>query len=285
MRLKVVLFVSLCVLGLIALEIWVFTRAPGLQIKALRMHLSIFMSPIMMVCASYIWGRLRVLIGTKYLFHPGTLFKILMLFLLVMALFISVPLISPVKTNPPVLSLITIFCFGSVLLLTFCMIVADICSFMYRKILLRKNQHVYNRTEIKIRIILSLIGAVFLIISGFLCASNLTIEHVTVPIKGLSSLYNGTTVVQVSDIHLGPFNGRARLRSIVQKVNSLRGDIVVITGDLVDSSVNALMEAVQPLKELRTKYGAYYITGNDVDLYVYAYIYMYICVMYFIGHK
>lgn len=113
--------------------------------------------------------------------------------------------------------------------------------------------------------LLSLVGALILIIAGSFCVTNLAVERVTVPIKGLSSLYDGTTIVQISDIHLGPFNGKSRLNNIVQKVNGLQGDIVVITGDLVDSSVEALKEAVQPLKELQTKYGVYYITGIEVN--------------------
>ena len=92
--------------------------------------------------------------------------------------------------------------------------------------------------------------------------NNLAIEHVTVPIKGLGKQMNGTTIIQVSDIHLGPFNGKSRLNSIVEKVNKLHGDIVVITGDLVDSSVESLKTTVTPLKKLKAKYGVYYITGK-----------------------
>ena len=205
-----------------------------------------------------------MLVRTKHPLHPGTLFKMLMFFLLVISLFMSVLQLLPVQTDPPLISFITSFCFGSVLLITFCMIVADICSFLYQKLLCRMTHRgsVSDKTEIKIRALFSLMGAMILIAAGSAYANNLTVEHVTVPIKGLRSQFSGTTIVQISDIHLGPANGRSRLVGIVQKVNSLRADIVVITGDLVDSSVHYLEDAVQPLKDLQTKHGSYYITGN-----------------------
>ncbi len=81
------------------------------------------------------------------------------------------------------------------------------------------------------------------------------------PIKGLHPKFNGTTIVQISDIHLGPFNGRSKLKNVIEEVNKLDGDIVVITGDLVDSNVAALREAVVPLKDIKAKYGVFYITG------------------------
>lgn len=260
---KVLLAICFSVLGLTALEVWVFTRPPALRVKALRMHFHFVLSALILVSARYVWRRLNALIRTKHLLHPGTLFKIVILFLLVMAQFTTVCVVLLAQTDPLRMSLIISFCLGSLLFMTFCMIVADICSFIYRKILCRKNRDSeFDRTEIKIRVLLSLIGALILIVAGLLCVTNLNVEHVTVPIKGLSPLYNGTTIVQISDIHLGPFNGKSRLHSIVQKVNDLQGDVVVITGDLVDSTVEALKEAVQPLKELKTKYGSYYITGN-----------------------
>jgi predicted MPP superfamily phosphohydrolase len=109
--------------------------------------------------------------------------------------------------------------------------------------------------------LLSLISALLLIVAGNRGINSLTVERVVVPMKGLHADWNGTTIVQISDIHLGPFNGQSRLNSVIKEVNSVKGDIVVITGDLVDSNVESLKEAVLPLRKLRTQFGSYYITG------------------------
>lgn len=69
-------------------------------------------------------------------------------------------------------------------------------------------------------------------------------------------------VVQLSDIHVGPTIGREFLDQIVDRVNAERPDLVVITGDLVDGSVESLSAHVAPLARLAAPEGVYFITGN-----------------------
>lgn len=256
----------LCVIGLllplIILEVWVISCQEPFRIKSLRMQLNIILAVVMFVCSRYIWNRFNILFHRRALFYNlGILFRILMFAFLVSSQFGIVCVFLLVQTDPPLLSFVATFSMGSVVLLTFCMIVTDICSFLYHKLSCKKTRSL-NKADIKIRSLLSLISALILVVAGTKIANNLTVEHVTVPVKGLSHKLNGTTIVQISDIHLGPFNGKSRLNSIVDEVNQLQGDIVVITGDLVDSSVNSLREAVLPLKRLKTKHGAYFITGR-----------------------
>jgi predicted MPP superfamily phosphohydrolase len=49
---------------------------------------------------------------------------------------------------------------------------------------------------------------------------------------------------------------------VVQKVNKLDADIVVITGDLIDTSVSYGEKALSKLKDINSKYGTYFIVGN-----------------------
>lgn len=240
-------------------EGWVLTHQDPCRIKSLRKQLAIFLSLLMLLASTYIWRRFNILVHTKVM-SLDVLLKFLLLVFLVLAQGTLVFVAMLAGTDPPLLSYVATFTMGSIFLLTFSMIVIDICSFLYQRILCR-SRGVSDRTEIKIRMLLSLICALLLIIAGTIGVNSLKVEHVIVPMKGLHSKFNGTTIVQVSDIHLGPFNGRSRLGYVVEEVNRVKGDIVVITGDLVDSTVDALKEAVTPLKRLKTKYGAYYITG------------------------
>lgn len=203
---------------------------------------------------------------TNHLLYPGTIFKLLILVLMIMAQSSAVLLVLLVRTEPYMLSVISSFCFGSVLFMTICMVVGDVVSLFLRKVLCiwRSRDSEMTRAEVKIRVLLSLIGALLLIVTGSYFVRSLAIERVTVPIKGLNPHLNGTTIVQVSDIHLGAFNGKSRLEGIVQLVNSLHGDIVVITGDLVDGTVFSLKDAVTPLGHLHAKHGAYFITGGFI---------------------
>ena len=85
---------------------------------------------------------------------------------------------------------------------------------------------------------------------------------VDVPIADLPAALHGFTIVQISDIHVGPTIKRPYLRRIVEAVNALQPDMVAVTGDLVDGSVRELGEHVAPLAGLASRRGTFFVTGN-----------------------
>ena len=93
-------------------------------------------------------------------------------------------------------------------------------------------------------------------------AANVRVKEVRVPLRRLPPALDGTSIVQITDIHIGPTLGRAFLEDVVQKVNALVPDVVAITGDLVDASPEAIGDAVSVLGELRARHGVYFVTGN-----------------------
>ncbi len=88
------------------------------------------------------------------------------------------------------------------------------------------------------------------------------VVHVDLPIAGLPAALAGFTIVQLSDIHVGPTIKRGYLDAIVRRVNRLEADLVAITGDVIDGSVHSLRAHVAPLAELRSRHGTYCVTGN-----------------------
>ncbi|MDB5959896.1 MAG: serine/threonine protein phosphatase [Massilia sp.] len=88
------------------------------------------------------------------------------------------------------------------------------------------------------------------------------VVEVEVPIAGLPAALHGYTIVQISDIHVGPTIKRNFLDAVVDRVNDLQGDAIAITGDLVDGSVAQLAEHTAPLARLRARDGVFFVTGN-----------------------
>jgi len=88
------------------------------------------------------------------------------------------------------------------------------------------------------------------------------ITRVSIPISNLPPALQGFTIVQISDIHVGPTIRRDYLRRIVAAVNRQQPDMVAITGDLVDGSVRELAPHVAPLQDLVSRHGSYFVTGN-----------------------
>jgi predicted MPP superfamily phosphohydrolase len=88
------------------------------------------------------------------------------------------------------------------------------------------------------------------------------VRRVDIPIAGLPTALEGFTIVQLSDIHVGNTIGRDYVEAIVRRANSLRPDLVAVTGDLVDGTVARLAHDVAPLAQLRSRHGTFFVTGN-----------------------
>ena len=88
------------------------------------------------------------------------------------------------------------------------------------------------------------------------------IVSVDVPLRGLPAALHGFTIVQISDIHVGPTIGARYVQAIVDAVNRLEPDMVAVTGDLVDGSVAELAADVAPLAQLASRHGTFFVTGN-----------------------
>ena len=51
----------------------------------------------------------------------------------------------------------------------------------------------------------------------------------------------GLKIAQISDLHVGPTIKKGYVESVVNEVNELDPDIIAITGDMIDGSVNYLL--------------------------------------------
>jgi len=89
-----------------------------------------------------------------------------------------------------------------------------------------------------------------------------SVRRVEVPLHRLKRQHDGLVIAQLTDLHIGPTIGRSQLQAIVDTTNALGADIVAITGDLVDGSVEELRDAVAPLAQLRARHGVFFVTGN-----------------------
>ena len=83
-----------------------------------------------------------------------------------------------------------------------------------------------------------------------------------VEVAGLPPSFDGIRIVHVSDIHCSPSSRRAYVQGIVDRVNAAKPDIVCITGDFVDGSPEARLADMEPLADLRSRWGVFGCTGN-----------------------
>ncbi|HSN14638.1 MAG TPA: metallophosphoesterase, partial [Anaeromyxobacteraceae bacterium] len=88
------------------------------------------------------------------------------------------------------------------------------------------------------------------------------IAEVAIGLPRLPPTLEGLTIVQISDLHVGPTIRQREVDRVVEQANALKGDLVAITGDLVDGTVGELGAIVARLGRLRARHGVHFVTGN-----------------------
>ncbi|MBU4332223.1 metallophosphoesterase, partial [Patescibacteria group bacterium] len=127
------------------------------------------------------------------------------------------------------------------------LIISKISKFKINKVLISR-----------IFLALTVLYSIFGIYSAFFPI----IKNLTVSIRDLPEEWEGKTIVQLSDIHLGQIIGIRFMNRVNEKVDEINPEIVVITGDLFDGMNKSLNSFIEPLNNIKAKKGVYYVTGN-----------------------
>ena len=166
---------------------------------------------------------------------------------------------STVRTALTWLGLLCMGLFSSLLVLTFLRDIALLGLWLISAIGVTLDLIAVRHTSAQALLILALVMTVL----GFWNARRTAaVVRVDVPVANLPAVLQGFTVAQISDIHVGPTIKAHYLQRIVDRVNSLDANMVAITGDLVDGSVKDLGQHIQPLAQLQSTHGSFFVTGN-----------------------
>lgn len=97
---------------------------------------------------------------------------------------------------------------------------------------------------------------------GLYNAANPIVREDTVYIRNLPASWEGKSVLQLSDVHLGHIIRSEQARRIVEMTRDMDLAAVLIVGDLFDGMDGYLDGLVEPFNGFRSEYGTYFITGN-----------------------
>jgi predicted MPP superfamily phosphohydrolase len=90
----------------------------------------------------------------------------------------------------------------------------------------------------------------------------LRIHRRDVVIPSLPEAFDGYRIVQLTDLHCGPFASGRRVESWVARANRLNGDLIAVTGDLIASGSAFVSVVAGALGGLRAPDGVYAAMGN-----------------------
>ena len=102
------------------------------------------------------------------------------------------------------------------------------------------------------------------VLAGFINARNPRVKVMDLSISKSVNGSHSLKIVMVSDIHLGTLIAKRRAVYLVNKVNSLKPDIILLAGDVVDEDIKPVIRRNigETLRELKAPLGTYAITGN-----------------------
>ena len=123
------------------------------------------------------------------------------------------------------------------------------------------------------KIIFKVIAFIIVIIILFITyihlfgSKGLKINEYVITNNKLNDHFHGVKIVQISDINFGTTIKNNELSKIIDKINYLKPDIVVLTGDLINHNISISNEYKQQLIDnlgnIKASLGKYFVSGEQ----------------------
>lgn len=126
---------------------------------------------------------------------------------------------------------------------------------------------IFHRRRLKILDLagIAIAGVIFIIMwwGALINRYNIDVNRVDVEIEGLPAAFDGYTIAQISDLHVGTYGyDTTYVAEVVDEVNSLSPNMIAFTGDIVNRISSELEPFVGTLSQLKAPDGVYSILGN-----------------------
>ncbi len=107
-------------------------------------------------------------------------------------------------------------------------------------------------------------AVVLTVVSGYLNARSPVVKKLSISIDKKAGDLKSLKIAVASDIHMGTIIARRSVEKIVKRINSIGADIVLLPGDVVDEDIGPVIKRNlgEFLRNIRSKYGVYAVTGN-----------------------
>jgi uncharacterized protein len=96
------------------------------------------------------------------------------------------------------------------------------------------------------------------------------LKDIEICISGLPRQFDGYTILQLTDLHISRLFPASWARGVVERSNELGVDLIAITGDLIDGTLDARRTDIEPLRDLKATDGVYVISGNHEYIFGYS---------------
>lgn len=151
--------------------------------------------------------------------------------------------------------------FGALSCFLFYTIFIDII-WVFLRLLLSTSSPIYIYFNNYNLLIISTVTFVTVVLGFIVTIKGPVVEKIEILLKNLPKSFDGFTIVQISDLHVGSTIKNDYVTKVVNIANSLKPNIIALTGDFVDGHVEQLKNDVAPLSKLKSTHGNFSVTGN-----------------------
>jgi hypothetical protein len=88
------------------------------------------------------------------------------------------------------------------------------------------------------------------------------VRPIGVALPGLPPELDGLRIALVSDLHVGTFTSSRTVQRVVEETSRLNADLVLLPGDLINNALTDLSDALDAVRNMQSRYGAYLCVGN-----------------------
>lgn len=132
----------------------------------------------------------------------------------------------------------------------------------------RKKEKRKKRIFLLLKLIVVFILLVFLLLfySRFIATSGLVVREYKITNEKLPAEFHGFKLIHFTDLHYGSTIDQKDFEQLVTKINQLKPDVVVFTGDLIDKNYSFTDEDFEIianlLNQIQATVGKYAVSGN-----------------------
>ncbi|HTU89405.1 MAG TPA: metallophosphoesterase [Gemmataceae bacterium] len=88
------------------------------------------------------------------------------------------------------------------------------------------------------------------------------IRPIAVALPSLPPELDGLRIALVSDLHVGTFTNGQTIKDVVDETSRLDADLVLLPGDLINSDLSDLSDALDAVCNMQSRHGSYLCVGN-----------------------
>lgn len=198
-----------------------------------------FVFPLAIPLVLKIILSLMVLLASQYLlisrFTPGGIFS---------------------PEMPRAVTILFNWAFGTVLILAFTQILMDVAAVI--SLLLRHPWEISSGVRCAAALFAMIVAGI-----GVQQAIRVPpVKEVTIAIKDLPREFEGYQLLQLTDLHITKLFNASWTAAMVKKAMALDADLILVTGDVIDGTLENRRNDVAPLSGLHAPDGVFAITGN-----------------------